>query len=69
MREFEKEDVYDCPNECGQEIKKNCRLCPRCEAEVVFCDRGNHMVLKNNYDKSNDLMCKACWNETVNKAD
>jgi len=69
MSNFEKEDVYECPNECGHEIEKKCEVCPSCKTDIVFCDRGNHMVLKSIYDKSNDLMCKVCWNEMDNKAD
>lgn len=52
-----------CPN-CDEIIKEGSRKCPHCEHGLVYCERGGHLVIEDDYDSEVD-MCDDCWAEVT----
>lgn len=53
----------ECP-ECSKTIEEGDRTCPHCDAELISCERGGHIVTKAEY-KAEVGMCYDCWDITV----
>ena len=53
----------ECP-ECGRSLAESAKKCPHCDTELVMCERGGHLVAKDNY-RADVGMCNICWDDTT----
>ncbi len=58
--------LYECPECDYYEIVQHCEVCPKCEAKIIFCEYGGHMVTTAEYEYEVE-MCKADYDAMVER--